>query len=132
MAIMAMRKGSDHGIVADGVANGQWSSIKELVSEFDVAGGGVSGKKGGCGDDIWFGNFIEQVAGIGDVGGFAIMVDEAVEEEREWVEAGSEDVAMDGTCQVRVAQLGQVSISQCPNVHVAGTFISSYRENVYV
>ena len=99
MTIMAVGKGSDHGIVTDGVTNGHWCSVEELVSEFDVAGSGVGGKHGGCGDDVWFGNFVEQVAGVGDVEGFAVMIDEAVDDEREWLEAGGEDVSVDGTCE---------------------------------
>lgn len=120
MAIMAVGKGGDHGVVADSVANGQWCSGEELVGEFDVAGGGVGGEKGGCGDDVWFGNIVEQVVGVRDIGGFAVVIDEAIEEEREWVEAGGEDVSMDGTCEGGVGELGKVAIAQCSKVHGAG------------
>ena len=69
------------------------------MGKFDVARGRVGRKHGGCGDDVWFGNFVEQVAGVGDVEGFAVMIDEAVDDEREWLEAGGEDVSVDGTCE---------------------------------
>ena len=68
-----------------------------------------------------FGNFVEQVAGVGDVGEFAVMIDEAVDDEREWLEAGGEDVSVDGTCEGGVGELGQVTIAHCPNVLVRGT-----------
>jgi len=87
VTIVTVGKGSDHGVVTDGVTNGQGGGVEELVSEFDVASSGVGGKQGGSCDDIWFGKFVEQVAGVRDVGGFAVTVDETVDDEREWLEA---------------------------------------------
>lgn len=98
MAIITVRVGSDHGIVTDGIANSEWDGVEELSGEFDITGGGICGEKGGSCYYIWFGNFIEQFASISDVGGFAVEVDETVEDESVWFETGDEDVCMNGTC----------------------------------
>lgn len=86
MTIVTVRKGSDHGVVTDCITNGQGGGVEELMGEFDVASSRVGGKQGGSCDDIWFGNSVEQVAGVRDVGGFAVMIDETVDDEREWIE----------------------------------------------
>jgi len=86
VTIVTVGKGSDHGVVTDGITNGQGGGVEELVGEFDVASSRVGGKQGGSCDDIRFGNSVEQVAGISDVGGFAVTIDETVDDERERLE----------------------------------------------
>jgi hypothetical protein len=98
VAIIPVRICGDHGIVTDGVTDREWGGIEELLGEFDVTGGRICGKNGGSSDDVWFGNFIEQFASISDVRGFAVDVDETVEDESVWYETGGEYVCMDGAC----------------------------------
>lgn len=98
MAVLVVRVGSDHGIVTDGVADGEWGGVEKLSGKFDIGGGGVGGDEGSSGENVWFGNFVEQLAGVEDVGGLAVNVDEAIEDEIGWGETGGEDVCMDGTC----------------------------------
>lgn len=60
--------------------------MKQLLSEFYVAGGRVCRKQSGSRNNIWFGNFGEQLAGIADVGRFAIGKDDAVKDVVGWPE----------------------------------------------
>lgn len=41
MAVEVVGVGFDHGIVADGVAEGDRGGIEEFLGELDVAGGGI-------------------------------------------------------------------------------------------
>lgn len=117
VAVVAVGIGGDHGVVADGVADGEWGGVEELVGEFGVAGGGVGGEEGGSGDDVRFGGLVEQVVGVRNVGGFAVDVDEAVEDERGWPEPGGEDVCVHRTCHGygggSVGELGHVTVHHC-------------------
>lgn len=77
-AISIARIGGDHGIVGDGVADEEGRFIEHSASEVDVCRVGISSDEGGASDDVWLGNCVEQVAGVCDVCGFAVEIDQTV------------------------------------------------------
>lgn len=77
-AIPVTRIGRDHGIVGDGVPNVEGCFVEHLASEADVPRVGISSDESGASDDVWLGNCVEQVAGVGEVVGLAVNVDQTV------------------------------------------------------
>ena len=97
---MAVREAGDHRVVHYSISHRQWRLLEDILSEGDVAGGGVAGDHGGSGDFIRFGDFVEQVARVTELRRFGVDIDQTVEDVGAWLEPEGDEVGVDGTCEL--------------------------------
>nr|GMC64806.1 hypothetical protein PanWU01x14_119110 [Ipomoea batatas] len=69
--------------------------------ELGVPGSRIRSNHGGSSNNIRLGNFVEQVACVGEVGGLVVDIDEAVKDVDTGLEAGGDHVGMDGSSKRR-------------------------------
>lgn len=96
MAIVVMAIAGDHGIVANGVPHAQWGPVKYLPRQLQTPRASVRGDQRRPGDDVRLGNSVEQVAGVADVRGLAVNVDQAVDDVAAGLQPGGDHVGVDG------------------------------------
>ncbi|PON42951.1 hypothetical protein TorRG33x02_334600 [Trema orientale] len=86
---------SDHGVVENSISHAQRSPTKYLSRHLQIPGRRVGGNHRRSRDNVWFRNFVEQLAAISQIRTFAVYIDQTVENVATWTKPRSYHVGMD-------------------------------------
>ncbi|PON65205.1 hypothetical protein PanWU01x14_119110, partial [Parasponia andersonii] len=124
-----MRAASDHGIVENSISHAQRSRTKYRSRQLQIPGRRVGGNHRRPRNNVWFRNFVEQLAAISQIRTFAVDIDQTVQNVATWTKPRSCHVGMDvlsermgnGAPGAAKLKLGCVAVRHCSNFHGGGS-----------